>query len=81
MTVKVLFFAKTRDVVGAPSADIDVDHPATVGELRQRLIEKWPQLGPLQDALLFAVNNDYADEFRQLSADDEVACFPPVSGG
>jgi molybdopterin synthase catalytic subunit len=35
----------------------------------------------LAGSLLFSVNREYAPSDKRLSADDEVALIPPVSGG
>ncbi len=53
----------------------------TVGRLKQALSEQHPSLLPLVPRLLVAVNNDYASDTTKVSNSDEVACFPPVSGG
>ena len=55
-------------------------HGTTVGELRQELSERFPELLDLK-SLFIAVNNDYADDDRVLKSTDEIALIPPVSGG
>jgi len=45
------------------------------------LFESRPALGPLASRLLIAVNNEYARDDSTITMTDEVACFPPVSGG
>jgi molybdopterin converting factor small subunit len=52
-----------------------------VAQLKQVLCEQHPSLVPLVPRLLVAVNNNYAADVTKLAASDEVACFPPVSGG
>jgi molybdopterin converting factor small subunit len=54
---------------------------ASVGDLKRSLAERFPQFSPLVPNLLIAVGTNYADDRTILNPDDEVACFPPVSGG
>jgi molybdopterin converting factor small subunit len=67
--------------VGSPLIQIPWSDGETVGRLKQVLSERHPSLMPLVPRLLVAVNNDYASDTFKVSTSDEVACFPPVSGG
>jgi molybdopterin converting factor subunit 1 len=77
----VRLFARARDVAGADSIRVTLPSGATVARLRQALCEACPGLTSLAGGLLVAVNAQYASDALPLSADAEVACFPPVSGG
>lgn len=79
LTVKL--FAKARDLVGSPTVQIPWSDGDSVAVLKQALCDRHPSLVPLVPRLLVAVNNDYAADATKLVASDEVACFPPVSGG
>ncbi|MDB5346698.1 MAG: molybdopterin synthase small subunit [Schlesneria sp.] len=79
LTVKL--FAKARDLVGSPIIQIPWSDGDTVGRLKLALSERHPSLLPLVPRLLVAVNNDYAPDSLKVRTSDEVACFPPVSGG
>ena len=81
MTVRVLFFARARDLAGLPSADLTLSDGATVADLRRALGEMLPALQPLLPRLHVAINNDYAADSDPIPAGAEIACFPPVSGG
>lgn len=81
MKCSVLFFARARDLAGTPSLEVELEPGATVGRLRDRLVDQFPSLADLNSSLLWAVNNTYVSDRHLLSADDVVACFPPVSGG
>ncbi|EJY0881920.1 molybdopterin synthase sulfur carrier subunit [Vibrio cholerae] len=80
--IKVLFFAQTRELVECDS--LVVDHAfATVEALRQHLAQ---QLGKWDMALepgklLAAVNQSIVPFDTELQDGDEVAFFPPVTGG
>ena len=79
LTVKL--FAKARDLVGREVIELEWADGQTVAELKRRLGEQHPQLEPLIPRLLVAVNNNYATDNATLNTADEIACFPPVSGG
>ncbi|MEI8017135.1 MAG: MoaD/ThiS family protein [Schlesneria sp.] len=79
--LKVKLFAKAREVVGSPVAEVPWTDGQTVLQLKQVLLEKHPGLQPMISRLLVAVNNDYAPDDAAVKTNDEVACFPPVSGG
>jgi sulfur-carrier protein len=81
MTVRVLFFAKARDLAGAPSQELTLGDTATVADLRRALAKAIPALEPLLPRLHVAINNDYAADSDPVHPGAEVACFPPVSGG
>ena len=85
MKVKVLFFASLREQLGTAGEDMDL--PAGVGSvaaLRSHLRQRggaWELA--LADGKLVraAVNQDMAPPTAVLKAGDEVAFFPPVTGG
>ena len=85
MKVKVLFFASLREQLGTPAEEIEL--PAgfgTVAALRSHLRGRggaWELA--LADGKLVraAVNQDMAPPTAVLKAGDEVAFFPPVTGG
>lgn len=80
--IKVLFFAQTRELVGVDSVTIEADQ-ITAEALRQQLCDQgqqWAQA--LQSGkLLVAVNQDMVKMDTMLKSGDEVAFFPPVTGG
>ena len=81
VSIRVLFFGAARDVVDVNPLEISIDAPATVGSAFRNLVERFAQLERFGRSLLFAVNQDYATPDPQLKETDELAVFPPVSGG
>ena len=79
--LQVQFFARARQLVGASPVEIPWSKAATVATLKANLATLYPQLLPLIPKLLIAINNDYANDEALVHTGDEVACFPPVSGG
>ena len=81
ITVQVLFFGGARDAVGQGVVDLAVESPATVATAFEVLVNKFPDLGRFGKSLLFAVNQEYASKETPIQNKDELAIFPPVSGG
>ncbi|ENM5827373.1 molybdopterin synthase sulfur carrier subunit [Vibrio metoecus] len=80
--IKVLFFAQTRELVGCDSLTVD-EHFSSVEALRQHLVQqagKW-DLALEPGKLLAAVNQSIVPLDTPLQEGDEVAFFPPVTGG
>lgn len=77
---EVLLFASLREIAGER---IVVQLPAggTVAELVQGIAAGVPALAPWLPYVRVAVNCEYADGPHVLSAGDEIALLPPVSGG
>ena len=81
VSIRVLFFGAARDMVDANPLDLSLDAPATVGSAFQSLVARFAQLERFGRSLLFAVNQEYATPDTLLQENDELAVFPPVSGG
>ncbi|MEZ6129918.1 MAG: MoaD/ThiS family protein [Planctomycetaceae bacterium] len=81
MTVQVHLFAAARDAVQSSQISLNLAPGATVADLRSALVQSFPALKGLQQSLLVAVNREYAADSFALGPSDEIACFPPVSGG
>ena len=81
VSIRVLFFGAARDVVDSNPLDLSLDAPATVASAFQNLVSRFSQLERFGRSLLFAVNQEYATPDTLLKENDELAVFPPVSGG
>ena len=75
--IRILYFASLRERVGRASAELPEDDPLTVAEVWLRLN---PAL-PLPPNTLAAINHEYVELGARVHDGDELAFFPPVTGG
>ena len=81
MIVKVNLFAAAKDVVGSESIDIVLDDSASLGDLKQTIVEQHPAMMDLVEKSTFAVDKEYSSDEKLLYHGAEVGLIPPVSGG
>ena len=85
MKVKLLFFAALREQLGTTGEEIEL--PAgvtTLGGLREHLCARgggYAKAFAEKALVRMAVNHEMAKPGAALAAGDEVAFFPPVTGG
>lgn len=80
MNVRVVLFAKPRELVGKPNVDLALPAGATAADAWNQLSTRY-DLGPLPRSFRCAVNSEYAGWEAALKDGDELAVIPPVSGG
>ena len=77
MAIHVRFFASLRERLDVSDQDIAAPAAPTVAEVWQRIVgDTEPPAN-----MLVAVNMEYADMRAPVRDGDEVAFFPPVTGG
>jgi len=81
MTVKVLYFASVRDLVGEAQQMVSLGDGATVSDLISTLASTHKRFVEMAPSLMVSVNQEYMDRDTVLHEGDEVAFIPPVSGG
>ena len=82
MKINVLLFATLKDIVGRQRVTVTLpDAQATVADVRGALLALHPQIEANLKAAIAAVNQEYAFAEDTVRDGDEVAFFPPVSGG
>ncbi|HEV3007686.1 MAG TPA: molybdopterin converting factor subunit 1 [Burkholderiales bacterium] len=85
MKVKVLFFANLREQLGTGVEVVDLpDSASTVAGLRMYLMRRggaWQSTLADMKVVRVAVNQDMAAANAPLNPGDEIAFFPPVTGG
>jgi molybdopterin synthase catalytic subunit len=80
VNVRVVLFAKPRELVGKPNVDLALPAGATAADAWNQLSSRY-DLGPLPRSFRCAVNSEYAGWEAALKEGDELAVIPPVSGG
>jgi molybdopterin synthase sulfur carrier subunit len=85
MKLKVLYFASLREKVGKDAEEIELPAGvATVAALRSHLRSRggnYESAFAEKSLLRAAVNQDMVQPSAAVKAGDEVAFFPPVTGG
>ena len=81
MQVRLLFFATLKDIVGARQMQLELPAGATVADVLTQLEGAYPRMRDYRPVVLAAINEEYVDKNAQVQDGDELAIFPPVSGG
>ena len=79
--IHVLFFGAAREVVDKNPFPLSLAGTPSVSTAYHELVAQFPELARFGRSLLFAVNQEYATQDTDLRDNDELAIFPPVSGG
>lgn len=84
MTIRILYFAALRETLGTAAEDLALSGgAATVADLRAQLLGRGGAWAALAEgrSLRVAVNQRMAEPGSPIRDGDEVAFFPPVTGG
>ena len=81
MQIRILLFGVLKDLVGRSTDVVDLPEGTRVKDLLSHYVRQAPRIGAILPSIACSVNEEYAATDRELSAGDEVALLPPVSGG
>jgi molybdopterin synthase catalytic subunit/molybdopterin converting factor small subunit len=81
MEFNIRLFATLKDRAGQSSVKVIVPEPATVQTVLDAVAAAYPALEPSLSTTLVSLNKEFADLDTAVSTNDEIALFPPVSGG
>jgi molybdopterin synthase sulfur carrier subunit len=81
MSIRVLFFASLADITGKREIEIDATGHQDVGSVFSYFAKDYPLLESHRSSTLCALNEEFARSSSPVHDGDEVAFFPPVSGG
>lgn len=79
--VKIRLFASLKEIVGSNEILLKINDGDTIADIKESMFSKYPVLSSLKFPLIYAVNHKIANDSTILSYQDEIAMFPPVSGG
>ena len=81
--MKIKYFAWIRDITNNEEEEINSEKINNLYDLKVFIIKKYPDLRKHlnSEILRFAVNQEYIIGNIDLNKNDEIAIFPPVSGG
>ena len=81
--IKVLFFAQLRELLKANEIILDKIQACSIEELKKSIISTHPQWAVhlANHAIMTSVNQTLVSSDHIVKANDEVAFFPPVTGG
>jgi molybdopterin converting factor subunit 1 len=79
--IRVVAFARVRELLGFAQQDVALSEAPTVGALRSRLEATAPGLAALRESTRVARNGALVNDDARLADGDEVALLPPVGGG
>lgn len=77
MSINILYFASLREEIGRARDVIDFSESLDIAQLWKKTTGQ----DAIPENLLIALNQEYTSPDTMLSDGDEVAFFPPVTGG
>jgi len=81
---KVVYFASLRERLGLAEETVQLDADISVSGLVDRLVEQHGETWKTvfhDSQVMVAINQEMSDQETMVSDADEVAFFPPVTGG
>ena len=80
-TLDIRLFALFREIAGSDHLRLTLPLPASSAQVLAAVIHQAPALRPFENQMVIAINHHVGAREEMIAADDEVAIFPPVSGG
>jgi molybdopterin synthase catalytic subunit len=81
MALRVLAFARLRELLGFGERAVDLGSSATLEDVWTSLTATLPEAGRMRASTRFARNGVIADGTTRVADGDEIALLPPVGGG
>lgn len=82
VSVKLIFFAKAREIVGKHETLINLPTEILYEDLFEKLVKEY-NLKAIEKNFIIALNQEYCSlgTILALKENDEIAVIPPLSGG
>ena len=81
ITARVLFFGRLKDIVGVSEVACSVPEGARIAQVFSQYVERCPELAAYRKSVVASRNREFVSFETAISAGDEIAFLPPVSGG
>ncbi len=79
--ITVRCFAGLKETIGKPELSLSLPANCTCAQFKKQLVTAHPDAKIYSSHLLVARNGSYLSDADLINDQDELACFPPVSGG
>ena len=81
--IKIKYFPWIKDITKSEHENLNYSNLKDINELKKILVKKYPKLKKFidEDIIRFSINQEYITENKKINLNDEIAIFPPVSGG
>jgi molybdopterin synthase sulfur carrier subunit len=80
-TYNVKLYAGLQGLVGSKQVEVALPSGATVGQLRDKIVEEYPVLEAMMSTLAVAVDDEMAPPEHVLNDGEKVEIIPPIAGG
>lgn len=84
MNISICYFARFREKLAIQQENYTLPNVVKIEELKQQLANRggvWQELFSCTQGVLVAINQEMASVDSMVHDGDEVAFFPPVTGG
>ena len=81
MSIRVLFFASLADIAGMRETRLNFAGFTDAVSVFDKFAKDFPSLEKHRSSVLIALNSEFAGPDSPVQDGDEIAFFPPVSGG
>ncbi len=81
MRIEVQMFAAARELAGRETVLVDVGNIASAADVIAAIGQQIPELTAMLPSCRLAIDNSYVASEATVSASNEIALIPPVSGG
>ena len=81
MKVRILFFARLKELLHQETVEVTVPENSSVSDVFKVLTIQYPEIESFRKSILIAINQEFATWETLINQGDELALFPPVSGG